>query len=163
MLARRSSFSNLRTGLRAPIPRGFWLLTLRDIGVNTELAPSDWAALVDRRSNKGPVENGGWSIYPTIEIDICFGSPLSSDSMAMDGTGNGWAKNDEYEALRGRWADSTLDERKVLARKMQQIWWDFVGFVFLGETITPIARRKTLTGLIGYPALVHMWSMQQGA
>lgn len=63
------------------------------------------------------MENGGWSIYPTIEIDTCFGSPLSSDSMAMDGTGNGWAKNDEYEALRGQWADSTLDNARYwLAR-----------------------------------------------
>lgn len=78
---------SLRTVLGAPIARSFWLLTLGDIGGNTELTPRDWAALVDRRSNTGPVDNGGWSIYPTIEIDFCFGSPLSSESMAMDGTG----------------------------------------------------------------------------
>lgn len=82
--------------------------------------------------------------------------------------GYGWDRQwrrqeDECEALRGQWADSTLDERKVLARKMQQIWWAFVGFVFLGETNTPIARRNTLTRLIGYPALFHMWNIQQGA
>ncbi|MFK4492396.1 ABC transporter substrate-binding protein [Bradyrhizobium sp. USDA 336] len=138
-------------------------LTLRNIGVNAELAPSDWAALVERRSNKGPVENGGWSLYPTSSIDISFGTPLSSERLAMNGSANGWATNGEYEALRLRWADSTLEERKVLARKMQQIWWDSVGFVFLGQTITPIARRKTLTGLISYPAFLPMWNMQQGA
>lgn len=138
-------------------------LTLRNIGVNVELAPSDWAALVERRSNKGPVESGGWSIYPTSAIDISFGTPLSSAWLAMDGTAIGWAKNEQYEALRAQWADSALEERKVLASKMQQIWWDSVGFVFLGQTITPIARRKTLTGLISYPALLPMWNMQQGA
>ncbi|MET4449683.1 peptide/nickel transport system substrate-binding protein [Bradyrhizobium sp. GM2.2] len=137
-------------------------LTLRNIGVNVDLAPSDWAALIQRATNQGPVENGGWNIYPTSSIDFSFGAPLSSAHMLMDGKGNGWAKNDAYEALRIQWADSTLEERKVLARKMQQLWWDFVGFVFLGQTITPIARRKTLTGLIGYPALLPMWNMQTG-
>ncbi|MET4324081.1 ABC transporter substrate-binding protein [Bradyrhizobium sp. RT5a] len=138
-------------------------LTLRNIGVNAELAPSSWAGLVERRSNKGPVENGGWSIFPSNGVDISFGTPLSSSWLAMDGTANGWAKNDEYEALRAQWANGTLEERKVLARKMQKIWWDSVGFVFLGQTITPIARRKTLTGLIGFPALLPMWNMQRGA
>ncbi|SCB55999.1 peptide/nickel transport system substrate-binding protein [Bradyrhizobium shewense] len=138
-------------------------LTLRNIGVNTELAPSNWAALVERLSNKGGVESGGWSIFPTSAIDIGFGAPLSAEQLVMNGTARGWRKNDEYEALRAQWADSALEERKVLARKMQSLWWDTVGFVFLGQTITPIARRKTLTGLISYPALLPMWNMQQGA
>ncbi|MCK1306539.1 ABC transporter substrate-binding protein [Bradyrhizobium sp. 45] len=137
-------------------------LTLRNIGVNVDLAPSDWAALIQRATNQGPVENGGWNIYPTSSIDFSFGAPLSSAHMAMDGKGAGWRKNEQYEALRVQWADSTLEERKALAAKMQQIWWDTVGSVFLGQTITPIARRKTLTGLISYPALVPMWNMQTG-
>lgn len=51
--------------------------------------------------------------------------------------------NDEYEALRTKWADvEALEERKVLARKMQRICWDFVGDVRLGQAVAPAARRR---------------------
>ncbi|MFC0810488.1 ABC transporter substrate-binding protein, partial [Ensifer sp. P24N7] len=70
--------------------------------------------------------------------------------------------NDEYEALRAKWPDvETLEERKALAREMQRIWWDFVGDIRLGHYLWPIARRKTLTGLIEMPQRVAMWNMQK--
>lgn len=136
--------------------------TLRKIDVNAELAPSDWAGLAERRSNKGPVESGGWSVYPTSPIDLSMGDPLSAGWMTMNGQYYGWPKNDEYEALRSQWAHGSLEDRKTLARKMQQIWWDSVGSVYVGQTISPIARSKHLTGLISFPALLPMWNMRKG-
>ncbi|WP_439365988.1 ABC transporter substrate-binding protein [Bradyrhizobium sp. DASA03005] len=139
--------------------------TLRKIGVNAELAPSTWAALGPRRAKKDSVENGGWSIFVTTPSDFSQSDPLSSSWMFLNGEKGwyGWPKNDEYEILRAKWVDTeTLEERKALARKMQQIWWDTVGFIFLGQVISPIARRKTLAGLIGVPAFNPMWNMQKG-
>ncbi|RWM14426.1 ABC transporter substrate-binding protein, partial [Mesorhizobium sp.] len=52
--------------------------TLRKIGVNAELAPSDSGALRTRRENKGPVENGGWSIFITNDSDSNLGNPIGS-------------------------------------------------------------------------------------
>ncbi|MER8996136.1 ABC transporter substrate-binding protein [Mesorhizobium sp. M0678] len=139
---------------------------LRKTGVNAELAPSDWGGLVARRANKGPVENGGWSIFITTDYDFVFGDPATAIFLKAGGENAwfGWPKSDEFEALRAQWADvQTLEERKALARKMQRIWWDFVGDVRLGSAVFPIARRKTLTGLIsgvgGWPL---MWNMQKG-
>lgn len=43
----------------------FLAATLRKIGINAELAPSDWGGVVARRANKGPVESGGWSVHIT--------------------------------------------------------------------------------------------------
>ncbi|MER9965115.1 ABC transporter substrate-binding protein [Mesorhizobium sp. M0045] len=138
---------------------------LRKIGVNAELAPSDWGGVVARRANKGPVESGGWSIFITDASDFSFGDPIVSSSyLAANGVEGwfGWVKNDEYQALLAKWLDvETIEERKALARKMQQLWWDFVGIVFLGQVVSPIARRKTLTGLIGVPDYVPMWNMQK--
>ncbi|MET4483643.1 ABC transporter substrate-binding protein [Bradyrhizobium sp. F1.13.3] len=134
---------------------------LRKIEVNAELAPSDWAGLSERRSNKGPVESGGWSIYPTSAIDLSFGDPLSAGWMTLNGQYYGWPQNDEYEVLRAQWANGTLEDRKTLARKMQQSWWDTAGSVFLGQSVSPIARRKELTGLVSYPALLPMWNMRK--
>ncbi|MER9108067.1 ABC transporter substrate-binding protein [Mesorhizobium sp. M0848] len=138
--------------------------TLRKIGVNAELAPSDWGGLVARRANNGPVENGGWSIFITSESDYERSDPVGNPTLNATGEKGwyGWPKSDEYEALRAKWPGiETLEERKALARKMQQEYWNFVGTVLLGEAVSPIARRKTLTGLIGMPSLMPMWNMQK--
>ncbi|ESY32189.1 ABC transporter substrate-binding protein [Mesorhizobium sp. LNJC391B00] len=139
---------------------------LRKIGVNAELAPSDWGGLTTRRANKGPVENGGWNMFITAESNYSLGNPLATPLLLANGDDAwyGWPKNDEYETLRSKWANvATLEERKGLARKMQAIWWDFVGDVRLGKYVSPIAHRKTLTGLIGMPQIVPMWNMQKAS
>ncbi|TIQ62068.1 MAG: ABC transporter substrate-binding protein [Mesorhizobium sp.] len=137
--------------------------TLRKIGVNAELAPDDSGARLD---NKGPVEKGGWSIFFTDSSDFSFRDPISTGYLAPIGEKGwyGWAKSDEYEALRAKWLDvETLEERQALARKMQRVWWDFAGTVFVGTYVKPIARRKTLTGLIGVPGMIVMWNMQKAS
>ncbi|MFD1984563.1 ABC transporter substrate-binding protein [Mesorhizobium newzealandense] len=138
--------------------------TLRKIGVNAELAPSDDAGFSARLRNKGPVENGGWSIFSTSASDFYFSNPLGSPVLSANGEEGwfGWPKSDEYEALRAKWADvETVEERQALARKIQQEHWNFVGTVLLGEAVSPIARRKTLTGVIGMPEGTAMWNMQK--
>ncbi|WP_339073401.1 ABC transporter substrate-binding protein [Sinorhizobium meliloti] len=138
--------------------------TLQKIGVDAELAPSDWGGLVARRANKGRVEEGGWSIFITNEPEVILGSVISDVTLPMNGEKAwfGWPQNEEYEALRLKWADvETLEERKALARKMQRIWWDYVPQVLVGQAFGPIARSKALTGLIGAPGLVPMWNMQK--
>ncbi|ESX08400.1 peptide ABC transporter substrate-binding protein [Mesorhizobium sp. LSJC265A00] len=138
--------------------------TLRKIGVNAELAPSDWGGIVARRANKGPIEGGGWSIFVTDEADYSLGNPLTTSFLLANGDKGwfGWPKNDEFETLRAKWADvETLDERKALARGMQRVWWDFVGDVRLGQQASPILRRKALSGLIGIPNIRPMWNMHK--
>ncbi|MER8412989.1 ABC transporter substrate-binding protein [Mesorhizobium sp. M1342] len=137
---------------------------LRKIGMNAELAQSDWGGVVARRANKGPVENGGWSIFITDDADVAFGDPIAAPYLTANGDKGwyGWPKSEEYEALRAKWPDvETLEERKALAREMQRVWWDLVGFVYLGQYVGPIARRKTLTGLIEMPVWTPMWNMQK--
>ncbi|TIV74169.1 MAG: ABC transporter substrate-binding protein, partial [Mesorhizobium sp.] len=138
---------------------------LRKIGINAELAPSDWGGIVKRRANKGPVEDGGWNIFISSWDDYSIGSPITSSFALASGdkAWYGWPQNDEYEALRATWADvETLEQRKALARKMQGVWWDFVGGVLLGGSVSPTAHRKALTGLIEVPSgLVCMWNMRK--
>ncbi|CCV10464.1 ABC transporter substrate-binding protein [Mesorhizobium sp. STM 4661] len=139
---------------------------LQKIGVNAELAASDWGGLVARRANKGPVDEGGWSIFITSESNASRGDPTATESLGARGETGwfGWPNSEEYEAFRAKWADvATLEERKALARKMQQVAWDLAGTVFLGRVVSPIARRKTLTGLIGMPELIPMWNMQKAS
>ncbi|MES0133183.1 ABC transporter substrate-binding protein [Mesorhizobium sp. M0029] len=137
---------------------------LQKIGINAELAPSDWGGVTARRQKKDPVEQGGWSIHITNEYDNALGNPLASPFLVASGDAAwvGWPKNDEYEALRAKWASvETLEERKSLAREMQKVWWDFVGDVRLCQFIDAIGRRKSLTGIVSAPFLHPMWNMQR--
>lgn len=138
--------------------------TLRKIGVNAELASGDWGQVTARRGNKGSVENGGWSIFISSWSDFGQSNPLTASNLAANGEKAwfGWPKNEEYEALRVKWADvDTLADRKALARKMQKIWWDFVGEINLGDIDWPVARRKVLVDLIGVPGYTPMWNMRK--
>lgn len=138
--------------------------TLRKIGVNAEPNPTDWGAVTARLDNKGSVDEGGWSIYPTADVDFAMGDVLGNPIFLANGdkAWYGWPHNDEYEALYARWATvATLEERQSLAREMQRVWWGFVGSVYLGATTLPVARRASLTGLIGMPVIVPMWNMQK--
>ncbi|MER8855900.1 ABC transporter substrate-binding protein [Mesorhizobium australicum] len=139
---------------------------LRKIGVNAELASSDWAGVAARRGKKGPVEEDGWSIFCSSESDSSHANPHTNVAMAANGdkAWYGWPKFDEYEALRAKWTDvDTLEQRQELARKMQKAYWDNVGTVLLGQFFQPIARRKSLTGLISMPEVVPMWNMQKAS
>ncbi|MER9470528.1 ABC transporter substrate-binding protein [Mesorhizobium sp. M0482] len=138
--------------------------TLRKIGVNAELAPSDWGGVVVRRAKKDSVENGGWSIFITTEPEAIIGNVITEVILPMNGESAwyGWPQNDEYEALRNKWADlETLEDRKALAREMQRIWWDYVPQVLIGQQVVPIARRKSLTGFIGVPSWILFWNVQK--
>ncbi|PBB24493.1 ABC transporter substrate-binding protein [Mesorhizobium sp. WSM4307] len=138
---------------------------LRKIGINAELDPTEWGTVTARLDNKGSVDEGGWSIYPTSDADFAMGDVLGNPIFLANGdkAWYGWPKNDEYEALYARWATvATLEERQALAREMQRVWWDFVGSVYLGAITAPIARRASLTGLIEMPIIVPMWNMQKG-
>ncbi|CAN7246365.1 ABC transporter substrate-binding protein [Mesorhizobium caraganae] len=140
---------------------------LRKIGVNVELAPMSFAELAVSRANKGPIENGGWNIFISTYPDSSLGDPISTGFLLANGDKAwfGWPKNDEYEALRAQWADlATPEERQALARKMQRVWWNFVGAVMLGQIVSPVARRKTLTGLVEVPVpYFPMWNMQKAS
>lgn len=139
---------------------------LRNIGISAELAPSDWGGVAARRANKGLVENGGWNIFMTWDSDYSHGDPIAQGATSFVATGGaawyGWPKSDEFEALRSKWPDTeSVEDRKALARKMQRIWWDFVGSVLLGQIVLPTAHRKSLSGLIEMPAFIPMWNMHK--
>ncbi|TIN04018.1 MAG: ABC transporter substrate-binding protein [Mesorhizobium sp.] len=137
---------------------------LLKIGVNAELAASDWAGVAARREKKGPVEEGGWSIFCTTESNSTRANPHVNVTMAANGekAWYGWPKFDEYEALRAKWPMiETIEERQALARRMQKTYWDEVGTVLLGQFFQPIARRRSLTDLIGMPEVLPLWNVRK--
>ncbi|MDX1017277.1 ABC transporter substrate-binding protein [Sinorhizobium medicae] len=138
---------------------------LRNIGVNVELLPMDWAAFVALRNKKEPAEDGGWSLFVSSWSGAALADPIGTPFFQANGEKAwfGWPQDEPYEAIRAKWASvGTIEERKAVARQMQGRWWDFVGAVMLGNAVQPIARSKTLTGLVEVPkTTVVMWKMQK--
>ena len=74
----------------------------------------------------------------------------------------GWPKDDLHEKLRDDWAlAATLEERKAVARKLQENAWNYVPMALLGQWAPPVARRANLKGFIPIPAHVPFWNVEK--
>ncbi len=137
---------------------------LKQIGVNAQLAPSNWGGVVTRRASMAPDDKGGWDIFVTSGSSYDFGNPITMVSLSANGKKGwfGWPENAQYEALRKKWAVvPTLAERQAIARQMQALAWDFVPMVVLGQYVSPAAMRKNVQGVIGMPDIIPFWNVSK--
>jgi peptide/nickel transport system substrate-binding protein len=137
---------------------------LKEAGVNAELAASDWGAVVTRRAVKKPVAEGGWNIFITWGSAEGFDNPIGFVAHTANGEAGwfGWPKDDLHEKLRDDWAlASTLEERKAIARKLQENAWNYVPMVLLGQWAPPVAQRANVRGFIPLPAHVPFWNVEK--
>ena len=115
-------------------------------GVNAELAASDWGAVVTRRAVKKPVSEGGWNIFITWGSGEGFDNTIGFVAHTANGGDGwfGWPKDDLHEKLRDDWAlAATLEERKAVARKLQENTWSYVPMALLGQWAPPVAAAPT--------------------
>lgn len=138
---------------------------MRDAGFNVTLAASDWGSILTRRTSMAPPSQGGWNIFFTFGSVRAFDNPISVSSFPTSGVKGGWYgwPNDPVqEALRDKWGKAaTLEDRKQVAREMQQNAWDFVPFLYFGQWTQPAAARK-LTGLIYNTDQMIFWNLKKG-
>ena len=137
---------------------------LRQAGINVDLAAMDWGALLTRRAVKKPPAEGGWNTFATTVTGITFADPIAFTGQAANGDRAwfGWPSNELQEKLRDQWATApTLDERKKVARELQQNGWDYVPHVLLGQFFRNSAWRKNIRGVIGMPEMVGFWNMEK--
>jgi peptide/nickel transport system substrate-binding protein len=78
---------------------------LRKLGMSAELAASDFGTVTQRRTSKGPIEQGGWSILHTWRPASVKGTPLGNQFMRdLGATGfPGWAADDRIEQMIRQW------------------------------------------------------------
>ena len=142
---------------------GQWL---RQVGVNVDIASSDWGTVVNRRAVKKPPAEGGWNIFPTASTGLGFANPIHLAAHAATGESGwfGWPRDDLQEKLRDQWAAAaTLDERKRIARELQNNAWDYVQHIHLGQFYRASAWRRNLRGLIGLPVITPFWNVEKVA
>ena len=104
---------------------------------------------------KKPVAEGGWNIFITWGSGEGFDNPIGFVAHTANGGDGwfGWPKDDLHEKLRDDWAlAATLEERKAVARKLQENAWNYVPMALLGQWAPPVARRANRHGFIPFPA-----------
>jgi len=136
---------------------------LKNLGINAEIASSDWGTLVTRRASKKPPAEGGWNIFCTGWVGADLLDPTLNVMLRANGDGAwfGWPKDDTLEALRTQWLKANDSEaRQEIAVKIQERAFETVPYVPTGQWTDKTAYRKNIKGVIAAPPFL-MWNVEK--
>ena len=137
---------------------------LRRIGMNVEMAESDWGTVIQRRNSREPVEKGGWSIFHTTGSSSTYGSPAMSPLIRGQGEAGwfGWWRSDRAEALTAEWIDAPDDAARArAAATLGRLALDEVATIPLGQFTIRTAFRRNLTGMLE-GSTPYPWNVRRG-
>ncbi|HET8746386.1 MAG TPA: ABC transporter substrate-binding protein [Ramlibacter sp.] len=136
----------------SPVLSAFTAVTaekLSRIGMNVVVEDMDWATLLKRRTNRGPVGQGGWSMFHTwwLAGDLLDPSAIAFSGDPANGW-TGWLRDDALESARVAFATAgTPTERKAIAAQVQQRIVADAPFAVLGQFFEPVAFAKKVQGI----------------
>ncbi|HWL82278.1 MAG TPA: ABC transporter substrate-binding protein [Roseomonas sp.] len=119
---------------------------MRQVGMNVETQSGDWGTVSQRRSNREPLDKGGWSAF-------CTGLSATLDPaghLGLRANGAkawfGWPDSPKLEELREEWfAGKDLAAQKQTAREIQLQAFQDVPYIPLGSYRRLQASRTNLT------------------
>jgi peptide/nickel transport system substrate-binding protein len=135
---------------------------LRRAGMNVEYVSTDWGTVVQRRANRGTPEQGGWSMFFTFWAGLDMFNPGVHQSLRGHGNAAwfGWPTIPRLEELRQAWFDApNLDGQKAVARQIQEVAFQEVPYLPLGQYFQATAYRRGLTGVL--KGLPLFWNVQR--
>jgi peptide/nickel transport system substrate-binding protein len=140
---------------------------LRQIGMNVQLAASDWGGVTTRRANRNPPDRGGWNVFFTYGDGNGYANPIVAIVHAANGDGAwfGWPQNARNEQLRDEWAAApTLEQRREVARMLNRNMFDYVQDIKTGQWIQPAGYRSDrMRGLQAMPQIAPWWTAERFA
>ena len=136
---------------------------LRKMGMNVDLADSDWGTVIQRRASREPVDKGGWSVFHTTGPSTGWANPATSLLVRGQGTKgwNGWWTSARAEELADEWLFATDEKgQKAAAAELGRIALEGVATVPLGQFTLKTSYRKTLTGMLPGSA-PYPWNLKR--
>jgi peptide/nickel transport system substrate-binding protein len=124
---------------------------LKDLGMNVELAVSDWGSVVQRRASREPVDKGGWSMFVTAGPAVGYANPTISALVRGQGTDGwfGWWKSPEAEAKVEAFLNASDEaSQKRTATELNDIALADVATVPLGQYFVKTAFTRRITGVV---------------
>jgi peptide/nickel transport system substrate-binding protein len=138
--------------------------TLKRIGMNVDAQAMDWATVLQRRTNRNPVDQGGWNMFFTWWEGADVLDPVVQ--FAMSGAGDrawvGWANDPEIEALRTQFAEAgSVDEKKKIVDAIQKRYYESGNFqAYLGQFFVATGHRDNISGILQAPPFY--WNIRKG-
>jgi peptide/nickel transport system substrate-binding protein len=136
---------------------------LKKLGLNVEIASSDWGNVVIRRASKKPVGDGGWNIFGTGWVGADMLDPTLNQGLRTNGEKAffGWPSDDTLEGLRREWIKASDSEaRQEIAAKIQERAFEVVPYIPTGLYMQKTAYRKNLKGKVEGPA-IFQWNVEK--
>jgi len=135
---------------------------LHRCGFNLDVQSIDWASMTPRRSNRGSVDQGGWSVFCTVLV----GSDLLNQGghYVLRGQGAqgffGWPDSPRIESLRQAWFDAPDEAaQKAICRDVQRQAMQDVPYYPLGQYEQATAHRTDLTGVLD--GFATLWNVRR--
>ena len=132
-------------------------------GFKVDMQSMDWQTLVTRRTNKGPVSQGGWNIFHTFSVAADILNPISTSYMVANGDKAwfGWPNDPEMEKIRDAYAkDTDPVKNKALAVAVQNRALETAQYGWIGQWYGPGAMRSNVSGWLKAPVPV-MWNIEK--
>ena len=136
--------------------------SLKRIGANPDVQPTDWNSVLTRRAVKKVPTEGGWHIFFTSGAGVSGGDPFTNPaSTACDKAWFGWPCDAEIERLRDAWTRETDDakQRKLLEEVHRKLYEHGTWFTY-GQWFTQTAFRSTLTG-VQNSSVRYFWNVKK--
>ena len=134
---------------------------LRAAGFTVEVQAMDFMTLLSRRSNRGPVDDGGWSIFLTTWHNVEVEDPIRSFTVTANGPDAwaGWPDVPELVELVDTYlVTGDADERHDLARQIHDMTLEQGVSVPFGQVVRPTGRRAGIDGILEAPVPVF-WNI----
>jgi len=125
---------------------------LKKIGVNVELAVSDWGTMVARRAKKDPPGQGGWNLFHTTVGGTGMSSPLTNFAINSSCAGDnwfGWPCDPKTEELRSAYIRAAEEgPSRAALEALHRHLWEALPDIPVGQYIQPWAWRSNVSGVL---------------
>ena len=125
------------------------------IGFNVDLQMMDWGTVLQRTTNRGPIDKGGWNAFSNSTAGVNVFNPAAHNYIRGSGlnAATGWANIPKLEELRNAWFDAAdLAAQQAICRQMQTVAFDTVPYIPTGVFFQPTCYSRTLTDVPrGFP------------
>jgi peptide/nickel transport system substrate-binding protein len=138
---------------------------LKKLGLNVDLATSEWGTTIKRLNVKEPPDQGGWNVFGTVFATYDMLNPATNRNLRAPGPSGysipGWATDETIENLRRAWfAAENEAQRRDLADKIQRRAFEIALYLPIGQAVGHRAFRNSLTGIPDSPIPV-LWNIDK--
>jgi peptide/nickel transport system substrate-binding protein len=136
---------------------------MRRIGMNVDAQAMDWATVLQRRTSRNPVDQGGWNMFFTWWEGADLLDPVIQFALSgagTDGAWVGWSSDAEMERLRTQYAEAgSMEDQKRLAAAVQARQFEQTFQVYTGQFFVPTGFRDNVSGILNAPPF--FWNIRK--